>query len=64
MTALFVVIVLEQFLSSKKHVYTYLGFCVSLICLLLFGSDAFIIPSMIGIVIGLLIMKKGDMNNA
>lgn len=58
MTALFVVIVLEQLLSSKKHVYTYLGFCVSLICLLLFGSDAFIIPSMIGIVIGLLIMQK------
>lgn len=59
MTALFVVIVLEQFLTSQKHIYTYLGFSISIICLLVFGSDAFIIPSMIGIIVGLLLLYKG-----
>lgn len=65
MTALFVVIVVEQFMSSDKHFYTYLGFVISLVCLLLFGSDAFIIPSMLAILISLLIMyKKGDQTHA
>lgn len=59
MTALFVVIVLEQFLSSKKHIYTYLGFIISIVCLVFFGKDMFIIPSIIGIIAGLLIMYKG-----
>lgn len=59
MTALFVVIVLEQFLSSHKHIYTYIGFGVSIICLILFGKEMFIIPSIIGIIIGLMMMYKG-----
>lgn len=60
MTALFIVIVLEQFLTSEKHMYTYIGFVVSIVCLVIFGSESFIIPSMIGIIIGLLFMyKKG-----
>ena len=64
-TALFVVIVVEQFLTSDKHFYSYLGFGVSLICLVLFGSEAFIIPSMIGILIGLIMMyQKGGRTNA
>lgn len=58
MTALFVVIVLEQFLSSEKHFYTYFGFVISIICLLLFGSGAFIIPSMLSILGGLFMMYK------
>ena len=64
MTALFVVIVLEQFLSSDKHLYTYLGFGISLLCLILFGSDLFIIPSIVGIVLGLSLMYKGGRKNA
>lgn len=65
MTALFVVIVLEQFLTSERHIYTYLGFGVSIVCLLIFGSESFIIPSMIGIILGLLVMyNKGGMGNA
>jgi len=58
MTALFVVIVLEQFLSSEKHFYTYFGFVISIICLLVFGSGAFIIPSMLSILGGLFMMYK------
>ncbi len=65
MTALFVVIVVEQFLTSDKHIYSYLGFGISLLCLIIFGSEAFIIPSMIGILLGLIVMyKKGGHTNA
>jgi len=65
MTALFVVIVLEQFLTSEKHIYTYIGFGISLVCLLIFGSESFIIPSMIGIIIGLLTLyPKESKKNA
>lgn len=64
MTALFVVIVLDQFLTSQKHCYTYLGFVISILCLIVFGSDAFIIPSMIGIIIGLSLMYKGGKTHA
>lgn len=65
MTALFVVIVLEQYLTSEKHIYTYIGFAVSIVCLIVFGSESFIIPSMIGIIIGLLMLyKKGGVKNA
>lgn len=60
MTALFVVIVLEQFLTSKKHIYSYIGFIVSFICLMIFGSQAFIVPSMIGIIMSLFVLyQKG-----
>ena len=64
MTALFVVIVVDQFLTSQRHIYSYLGFIISIVCLLVFGADAFIIPSMIGIIIGLLTMYKGGYNHA
>lgn len=64
MTALFIVIVLEQFLTSDKHLYSYYGFVISMICLLLFGQERFIIPSMIGIVIGLLLMYQGGRKHA
>ena len=61
MTALFVVIVVDQYLNSTKHLYTYIGFGISIVCLLIFGSDAFIIPSMIGIVLSLIyVYHKGE----
>ena len=60
MTAFFVVIVVDQYLNSTKHLYTYIGFGISIVCLLIFGSDAFIIPSMIGIVFSLIyVYDKG-----
>ena len=65
MTALFVVIVLEQFLSTQKHIYTYIGFGISILCLIIFGSESFIIPSMIGILISLFITyQKGGQQDA
>ncbi|MCI5838999.1 MAG: AzlC family ABC transporter permease [Peptoniphilaceae bacterium] len=66
MTSLFVVIVTEQFLNSKKHIYTYLGFLISVLCLLFFGKSAFLIPSMIIILFVLLFLYRkniGDNND-
>lgn len=50
MTAMFVVIFIEQWLKDKKHINSLLGLLISLLCLIAFGANNFIIPSMIGIV--------------
>lgn len=47
MTAMFVVIFLEQLLKEKKHYTAAIGTGASILCLLLFGSDSFLIPTMI-----------------
>lgn len=49
MTAMFVVIFLEQWLKDKKHTPALLGLGLSLICLIAFGAENFIIPSMLAI---------------
>lgn len=49
MTAMFVVIFMEQWLKDKIHISQYVGLGASLICLILFGAEDFIIPAMIGI---------------
>lgn len=49
MTALFVVSFVEQWSSGKKHLPASAGIVISVICLLIFGPDNFIIPSMMGI---------------
>lgn len=64
MTALFVVIVTEQFLSGDNHIYSYLGFVISIIALLIFKAEAFIIPAMIGIILGLLAMYQRRYHHA
>lgn len=58
MTALFVVIFVEQWLTSRNHLPALTGIAASLICLLIFGSDNFILPSMICIMIILLSGRK------
>jgi len=65
MTALFVVIFIEQWLNSKKHIPALIGIFVSLACLFLFGSEHFIIPAMALIALLLYlckpsIEKRGD----
>lgn len=49
LTALFVSIFTEQWLSTKDHVPALIGVFSTAICLVLFGSENFLIPSMIGI---------------
>lgn len=57
MTALFVVIFVEQWESTGNHIPALLGLSISVLCLLLFGADNFLIPAMIGITAGLFLMK-------
>lgn len=64
MTSLFVIIFVEQWENNKQHLPALLGLSVSLICLIIFGADNFLIPSMIGIGFGLFIMRnKLERNN-
>ncbi len=51
MTALFVVIFVEQWLESKNHLPAIFGGVCSVICLLIFGPDKFILPSLIAAVL-------------
>ena len=57
MTAMFVVIFLEQWLKEKNHTSSLLGLLLSLICLIAFGADGFMIPSMLAILIALTLLR-------
>ena len=58
LTALFVVIFIGQWKSQKEHRPALTGVVCSLICLIAFGPNNFIIPSMIAILSVLTILKK------
>lgn len=58
MTAMFVVIFLEQWLKEKNHIPPILGLVISVVCLILFGADKFIIPSMASMLIILTLLRK------
>lgn len=58
MTALFVVIFLEQWNSQQKHSSAITGLIVSTICLIVFGAKNFILPSMAFILIFLSFFRK------
>ena len=61
LTALFVTVFCEQWLTQKNHIYALTGVMVSLLCLVIFKPSGFLIPSMIGIIAVLTILKpKGD----
>ncbi len=47
MTAMFAVIFLEQWLKEKHHAASVIGVASSVACLVLFGADSFIIPTML-----------------
>ena len=47
MTALFVTVFVEQWVTAKDHVPAVAGVCITVVCLALFGGDLFLIPSMI-----------------
>lgn len=58
MTAMFVVIFMEQWMKEKNHASAFLGLLISLICLIAFGADRFIIPSMFAILGVLTMLRK------
>ena len=47
LTALFLTVFLEQWLTAEKHMPAMIGLGASVICLLLFGSERFLIPAML-----------------
>ena len=53
MTAMFVVIFLEQWLKEKRHITALVGLGASALCLWRFGPDSFLVPAMVCI-LGLL----------
>lgn len=57
MTAMFVVIFLDQWLKEKNHVSSIIGLSVSALCLICFGPDSFMIPTML-IILGLLTLLR------
>ena len=58
MTAMFVVIFMEQWLKEKNHFSSLAGLAISLLCLAAFGADNFIIPSMLAILVVLTFLRK------
>lgn len=47
LTALFLTVFIEQWLTTKRHGPAIIGVLVSIICLVVFGRDNFLIPAMI-----------------
>lgn len=58
MTALFVTVFVQQWLDAKEHFQAVTGVTATTICLLIFGSENFLIPSMVVILTSLLIWRK------
>lgn len=57
MTALFVVIFVEQWLSTREHIPAVLGVGISVVCLLLLGPSQFVIPAMVLITLALALLR-------
>ena len=58
LTALFVTMFVEQWLSHKNHLPAMIGVVVTAVCLAVFGSEIFLIPSMVLIAVLLTISRK------
>lgn len=58
MTAMFVVIFLDQWMKEKRHYTGIIGIVVSAMCLLVFGADSFMIPTMLCVLVLLTVFRK------
>lgn len=57
MTALFLIIFLEQWEKAKSPIPALCGLSLSLLCLLAFGPDRFLIPAMLAISASLMLLR-------
>lgn len=64
LTALFVTIFVEQWLSTGDHKPAIIGPSSTVLCLILFGRDIFLIPSMVLIAILLTLSRKTEKEEA
>ena len=58
MTSMFVVIFMDQWMKEDRHLSSIIGILSSVGCLLIFGADSFIIPTMLTIILLLVFLKK------
>ena len=58
MTALFVVIFLDQWMKERYHISSIIGIGASVFSLVIFGPENFIIPAMVLILIALTLIRK------
>ena len=58
MTALFITIFVDQWRSTKNHLPAIIGVLASIVCLIIFGSDDFLIPTMTVITLILSLGRK------
>lgn len=57
MTALFVTVLVEQWLSTKEHRPVLVGMACSIVSLVIFGRSRFLIPAMIAILAALMLIR-------
>lgn len=58
LTAMFTVIFVDRLIKEKKHYTALIGFFCTFLCLLIFGKDSFMIPSMVLILALLTVFRK------
>ena len=58
MTALFVVIFIEQWMTKKNRTPAMIGVVIALISLQIFGAGNFVLPAMLVIIFALLVARK------
>jgi len=58
LTALFVTMFVEQWLSTKNHLPAIIGVVSTVVCLAIFGAEIFLIPSMVLIALLLVVSRK------
>ena len=60
LTALFVTIFVEQWLTTKDHIPALVGLGTTALCLAIFGRDIFLIPSMVLIASTLILLRRKE----
>jgi len=63
LTALFLTVFIEQWLTAKDHIPAIIGAGVSAVCLILLGSEKFLIPAMLVISLVLCLYKGRSKND-
>ena len=58
LTALFLTVFVEQWLSTKNHISALVGVAASVLCLVLIGPENFLIPAMLLITLALTLLRK------
>lgn len=59
-TAMFIAIFMDDFVSRCQHLSAWIGIGASILCLWLFGSDQFIVPSMACILLSLYLFYRKE----